>query len=338
MKVMKDELLNWTLLQGSKLGYKDILSLDPLREQASLRSYFRALTNTGTKIVVSTKPDSEENKLFESHSNFLIKNGIAVPKVEASDHKKGLMILEDFGDKVLQLEIDPKNKEEFYKNAIKQIHKIQSCKPSPGLSRLTAEILSDQMKLSEEWFLSGLLNMKFSDYENQVLKNSWNIISTECSKQPYTLCHFDFEFRNLMLLSEGNIGILDFQDLCIAPYTIDLVSILKDLENPLTNKELIDYLQFYYEANQDSGEISKSSLEDLKKDVDFAGFQRQFRILGTLSRLHLRDQKSFRLFDLIQTLKFLFEDSINYPDLREMGELLKDKVEPKLIKTLESIK
>ena len=338
MKVMKDELLNWTLLQGSKLGYKDIISFDPLREQASLRSYFRATTNNGTKILVSSKPGSEENKLFKLHSNFLIKNGIAAPKVEASDHERGFMLLEDFGDKVLQLEIDSKNKEEFYKKAIKQIHKIQSCNPSSGLTKLTAKILRDQMKLFEEWFLSGLLNLKFSDYDNQVLKDSWNIISTECSKQPYTLCHFDFEFRNLMLLSEGNIGILDFQDLCIAPYTIDLVSILKDLENPLTNKELIDYLQFYYEGNQDFGEISKSKLDDLKKDVDFAGFQRQFRILGTLSRLHLRDQKSFRLSDLIQTLKFLHEDSINYPDLKEMGELLKDKVEPKLIETLESIK
>ena len=338
MKVMKDELLNWTLLQGSKLGYKDIVSFDPLREQASLRSYFRATTNNGTKILVSSKPGSEENKLFKLHSNFLIKNGIAAPKVEASDHERGFMLLEDFGDKVLQLEIDSKNKEEFYKKAIKQIHKIQSCNPSSGLTKLTAKILRDQMKLFEEWFLSGLLNLKFSDYDNQVLKDSWNIISTECSKQPYTLCHFDFEFRNLMLLSEGNIGILDFQDLCIAPYAIDLVSILKDLENPLTNKELIDYLQFYIEGNQDSDEISKSTLEDLKKDLDFAGFQRQFRILGTLSRLHLRDQKSFRLSDLIQTLKFLHEDSINYPDLKEMGELLKDKVEPKLIKTLESMK
>ena len=338
MKVMKDELLNWTLLQGSKLGYKDIISFDPLREQASLRSYFRATTNNGTKILVSSKPGSEENKLFKLHSNFLIKNGIAAPKVEASDHERGFMLLEDFGDKVLQLEIDSKNKEEFYKKAIKQIHKIQSCNPSSGLTKLTAKILRDQMKLFEQWFLSGLLNLKFSDYDNQVLKNSWNIISIECSKQPYTLCHFDFEFRNLMLLSEGNIGILDFQDLCIAPYAIDLVSILKDLENPLTNKELIYYLQFYYEGNQDFGEISKSKLDDLKKDVDFAGFQRQFRILGTLSRLHLRDQKSFRLSDLIQTLKFLYEDSVNYPDLKEMGELLKDKVEPKLIKTLESMK
>ena len=338
MKVMKDELLNWTLLQGSKLGYKDIISFDPLREQASLRSYFRATTNNGTKILVSSKPGSEVNKLFKSHSNFLIKNGIAAPKVEASDHERGFMLLEDFGDKVLQLEIDSKNKEEFYKKAIKQIHKIQSCNPSSGLTKLTAKILRDQMKLFEEWFLSGLLNLKFSDYDNQVLKDSWNIISTECSKQPYTLCHFDFEFRNLMLLSEGNIGILDFQDLCIAPYAIDLVSILKDLENPLTNKELTNYLEFYYEGNQDFGEISKSKLDDLKKDVDFAGFQRQFRILGTLSRLYLRDQKSFRLSDLIQTLKFLHEDSINYPDLKEMGELLKDKVEPKLIKTLESMK
>ena len=79
MTEMKDDLLNWALLQGSSLGFKDIESLQPLREQASLRHYFRIQTNTGTKIGVISEPNSKQNELFEIHSNFLRKNGIKVP-------------------------------------------------------------------------------------------------------------------------------------------------------------------------------------------------------------------------------------------------------------------
>jgi len=80
-------------------------------------------------IGVISKPGSDENKLFEIHSQFLQENGIRVPKVEAFDHQKGFMILEDFGDKVLQLEINSKNKASFYQKSIMAIHKIQKCKP-----------------------------------------------------------------------------------------------------------------------------------------------------------------------------------------------------------------
>ena len=67
-----------------------------------------------------SEPNSKQNELFEIHSNFLRKNGIRVPKVEAFDHLKGFMILEDFGDKVVQLEINEENKEFLFKNHYKK--------------------------------------------------------------------------------------------------------------------------------------------------------------------------------------------------------------------------
>ena len=334
MTEMKDDLLNWASLQSSNLGFNTIVSLQPLREQASLRNYFRIETDKGTKIGVISEPRSKQNKLFKTHSNFLLENGISVPAVEAYDYEKGLMILEDFGDKVLQLEINSENRESFYKNAIKEIQKIQLCNTSTNLSILSRDKLEEQMQLFEEWFLRGFLNLVFSDGEQKLVVDSWKIISAECSHQDYVLCHFDFELRNLMLKEDGDIGILDFQDLCIGPYALDLVSIMKDIENPLSKIEFGEYLEFYLNELQCSyGEV-KLSMESLERDIDFAGFQRQFRILGTLSRLHLRDKKSFRLFDLIQTLKFLIEDSLKYDELKALSELLKEKVEPRLEKTL----
>ena len=48
-----------------------------------------------------------------------------------------------------------------------------------------------------------------------------------------------------MLLSNEAIGVLDFQDLCVGPYGIDLVAIIKDIDNPLSKKKLIEYSEFF---------------------------------------------------------------------------------------------
>ena len=336
MTEMKDDLLNWALKQRSSLGFEDIESLQPLREQASLRHYFRIHTDTGTKIGLISEPNSKQNELFEIHSNFLKKNGIKVPKVEVFDHQKGFMILEDFGDKVVQLVINEENKEFLFKKSLKQIHKLQVVQPPADLIKLTGERLNQQMSLFSEWFLTSFLELDYSTNDKKMINDSWDLIAKECSQQPHVLCHFDFELRNLMLLEKNEIGILDFQDLCLGPYAIDLVSILKDIENPLSHEDLLNCLQFYIDGNK-SNKLDKLKLSDVEKDLDFAGFQRQFRILGTLSRLHLRDKKSFRLKDLKQTLKFLQEDIEKYAPLKELATFLTEKVEPKLIKTLRDI-
>ena len=65
MTEMKDDLLDWTLSQSSNLGFSDVLEIKPLREQASLRNYFRIYTESNSMIGVISKSGSDENKLFE---------------------------------------------------------------------------------------------------------------------------------------------------------------------------------------------------------------------------------------------------------------------------------
>jgi len=292
------------------------------------------VSNNEVKIIF----DGKSYQALESDTiaSALLRNNIKVPRIEASNHRKGFMIVEDFGDKVLQLEMNLENQKEFYKEAINQIHKIQDIQPFQGLNILSEETLKQQMKLFEEWFLAGLLDLEYSDDEKSIVFEAYNFIAKECAQQPFVLCHFDFEFRNLMLTSDGSIGILDFQDLCVGPYTLDFVSILKDIENPLIDTDLSAYLKHCL-VGLDSSEISIPSFEGLKRDIDFGGFQRQLRILGTLARLHLRDKKSFRLNDLIQTLNFLMDDTANYEELKGLSDFLKKKVEPKLLQTLKAI-
>jgi aminoglycoside/choline kinase family phosphotransferase len=68
----------------------------------------------------------------------------------------------------------------------------------------------------------------------------------------------------------------------------------------------------------------------MKRWIDLAGLQRQLRILGTLTRLHLRDGKSYRLIDLKQTLLYMIDASSRYENLSKLSVFLQKKILPAL--------
>ena len=157
MTEMNHDLLDWVKSEGDNLGFKDITSAVKLREQASLRQYFRIFTDAGTYIGVVGNPNSDENKLFHTNAKYLRSNDVQVPDVMALNHEKGFLIVQDFGDLLLQHLIG-KNEDDFlYKEALSSLIKIQSCKPEPNLSYINIESLIAQMHLFEEWFLNALL-------------------------------------------------------------------------------------------------------------------------------------------------------------------------------------
>ena len=88
MTEMKDDLLNWASLQSSNLGFNTIVSLQPLREQASLRNYFRIETDKGTKIGVISEPRSKQNKtnISKTTSRSFCRVGIVIQNLVAPRH------------------------------------------------------------------------------------------------------------------------------------------------------------------------------------------------------------------------------------------------------------
>ena len=83
MTEMNHDLLDWVKSEGDNLGFKDITSAVKLREQASLRQYFRIFTDAGTYIGVVGSPNSDENQLFHTNAKYLRSNDVEVPDVMA---------------------------------------------------------------------------------------------------------------------------------------------------------------------------------------------------------------------------------------------------------------
>ncbi|MBV05981.1 MAG: hypothetical protein CMD53_01400 [Gammaproteobacteria bacterium] len=322
------------LYEWAKSKITDLGPMVPLREQASSREYYRALSSGKSFILAFSDPKKELNDEFIKFSDFLIRNNVSVPKVEAFDSEFGFMLIEDFGDKVFQDEINTNNRRELYLLAIEEIVKLQSVETNTEIQKLNNNSVKEQMELFEEWFLTGYLELEVSDLEKCVINDAYVYISRKFLGQKKVLCHFDFELRNLMLKEDGSVGVLDFQDLTYGPFSLDLVSLIKDIDNPISDKEIEYYLKAYISLANESGIDIEDDLTLVREGLDFAGLQRQLRILGTLSRLHIRDGKSFRLPDLKQTLLYTIEASQKYEELKEFSQYLESKVEPALTERL----
>ena len=76
------------------------------------------------------------------------------------------------------------------------------------------------------------------------LGEEWAAIVEELAAEPRVLCHRDYHSRNLML-HDGSLYIIDFQDARMGPDTYDLVSLLRDSYVDLTDRELDELIAYF---------------------------------------------------------------------------------------------
>ncbi len=69
-------------------------------------------------------------------------------------------------------------------------------------------------------------------------------IVEELAAEPRVLCHRDYHSRNLML-RDGSLYIIDFQDARMGPDTYDLVSLLRDSYVDITDRELDELIAYF---------------------------------------------------------------------------------------------
>ena len=333
---IEKRLFEWSNSMLISSGRTKADEIKPLRQEASSRKYYRLISKDESYIGVFSPPTVELNEQFIFLSEFFRKQGVTVPEVLFSDVENGWMLIEDFGDNSYQFKLNKKNFHHLFSAAIDEMISIHCCPLNSNIPFLEDDDLENQMLLFEEWFLNGLLEIKLSREEDELFSYLYKEILSDLTIQPYVLSHFDFESRNLMLLENGNTGVLDFQDAIFGPIFLDPVALIKDLYLDLTEQEESNLLEEYISRANELPKV-RLDIEDSKRSFDLTGLQRQLRILGTLSRLHLRDGKSFRLSDLNRTLNFVIETCSKYKELKEVSYYLQQKVVPLLTLTLKKI-
>ena len=301
-------------------------SCEPASSDASFRRYFRVKAQEGQFIVMDAPPQKENIEPFIRVAELLTRSQVNVPIIFQQNLTDGFLLLEDFGSQCFLDQLNADNATGLYHSAFDTLFNLQTntVTGNCGLPGYNEPLLQRELAIFEDWFLNQLLDI-------QIPTSIWEMVRkmlvTSALEQPSTCVHRDYHSRNLMLLSDDSLGVLDFQDAVIGPITYDLVSLLRDCYIAWPKQQVELWMTQYYDRLLQA-EVIACNPARFKRWFDLMGMQRHLKAIGIFSRLHLRDDKSNYLNDIPRTLSYVTSVCATYPELVEFSDFLQNHVLP----------
>ncbi len=320
----QDDLFKWV----QSVFPCDQDGMAPLPGDASFRRYFRVSSKGETRIAVDAPLNTERSDAFVGIAGALSAQGIQVPTIYAADLKQGFLLISDLGEGLYSAHLNSSNVDQLYSQAIDSLVKIQqTSREAYSFPQYDRALLLSECELFTEWYLGAHLKINLSPREQAMLSSTFERLIENALEQPTTVVHRDYHSRNLLQMSDGQVGVLDFQDAVIGPVTYDLVSLLKDCYVSWPNLNVTNWVQRYFEKARDAGIIQDVSMGQFIRWFDLMGVQRHLKCMGIFSRLYLRDGKSQFLADIPRLIDYILSASSRYPQLNGIAKLLQGKVQ-----------
>ena len=300
-----------------------VQTLRPASSDASFRRYFRVdLHENGTAIAMDAPPPQENVNPFIHAANVLRDTGVSVPQVLAQDIERGFLLLSDLGSTTYlhQLSIDTAHK--LYMDAIEALLLIQIHSKPGVVPEYNRELLLRELMLFPDWYVNQHIKLPLSSVQTAELMKVFDVILANNLAQPQVYVHRDYHSRNLMVLPDGNPGILDFQDAVYGPITYDLVSLLRDAYVQWDEEMVLDWVIRYWERAKHSGLPVNPDIDAFYRDFEFMGLQRHLKVLGIFARLNYRDGKENYLNDLPLVMEYTRKTAQRYKELAPLVRLL----------------
>jgi len=303
-----------------RIGEDFILS--DASSDASFRRYFRVKTSKKSLILMDAPPDKESISDYLKIGIEMVDHGIKVPKVFYKDQKLGFILMEDFGDKTFLKEFSLNRLKDLYVRAIDNIINMQLSLKINSLELYTQEKLYTEIRLFNEWYLDKYKKIKLDNKEIANLEIIFKKVVSDNITQNQCFVHRDYHSRNLMVLENNDLGILDFQDALVGPMTYDLVSLLKDAYIGLEEEDVIDLTINFWEKAVEKKLLQKGDFSDFFMQYELMGVQRHLKVLGIFSRLSIRDHKNNYLENIPLVEKYLLKASERYQFLSPLKKIL----------------
>jgi hypothetical protein len=297
---------------------------------ASFRRYFRLHHANGSFIAVDAPPDKENSRPFVAIAQALFAHGVKVPEVIAADFDLGFMLLSDFGDVLLCPSLTNDTVDGLYRLAMTELVHLQSC-PAPSnytLPPYDHAKLMTEMALFKDWFVAQYLGLTLNDDEIALIDRTCQQIADAVDQQPVVFVHRDYHSRNLMVLPDGGMGIIDFQDAVTGAITYDLVSLLRDAYIEWPTAQVQGWVEDFRQLLQANGQITHVNSEQFLQWFDWMGAQRHLKVVGIFARLSLRDGKHGYLNDIPLVFKYLLDEIKGYSLLQPFYQWVIEKIVP----------
>ena len=290
MRADQKEITNWL----SKTIGNSSFNIKELRQEASDRKYYRIKAENISYVLTDNFDKTDQSANFLYASKILKNSSVNVPEVLAFSEDLRFVLLQDLGDESLDIN-DEYNDEKILEMALEQLSKIYFSDQD-----VLKSVTKESLLLQTNSFMDFCREKKCSNDEIKSLENLRNELVHNLLNQQFIPSHNDFERRNLMMF-EGKLFVIDFQDLNMGPIGIDLASIMYEhsYEYP---KALIDNL---LEKHLKNNGLNASSAE-LKDMIMHALAHRSMRVVGTFNKYFKEGKLLNRKLDLEKFLKRIY--------------------------------
>ena len=311
----------------------------PLTGDASDRRYFRVLLRDEAAQVLAVHPGPIDFGAlpFVNVAKLLSEMPVPVPRILGHSDQLGIIALQDLGDVTLQAHLgaaSPAQHAALYRQAVSFIDTLQRrgaelASPDyvPYNIAFDVEKLTWELQFFTKHFLEAYRGAHLSAASREALAVEFAAIAEELASEPRVLCHRDYHSRNLML-HDGSLYIIDFQDARMGPDTYDLVSLLRDSYVDFTEAQVDAFIAFFLalrSGRPDSDGLSDH--EEFRRRFDLMALQRNLKALGTFGFQTTSRQNTVYIQYIPRTLNSARSNLMRYPRFARLTTLLAEHLD-----------
>ena len=308
-----------------------------LKGDASNRSYLRVGRWPDSHVVMVMPPGppkSEEASNggapvelpFVNVHRYLQALGVRVPRILRYDPGAGMLVLEDLGDVTFERALHGASREALYGRAVDLLARMRAAaeaRPDPRCLAFTRafdeELYTWELHHFREYGLEAWSGRAPSEAEQAELERAFAGIAGRLAAAPRGFTHRDYQSRNLMMTG-GDLVLIDFQDALQGPWQYDLVALLRDsyveLDAAMVEEMVDRWLSGY-------GQVSGRTPErkEFRRFFDLLTVQRKLKDAARFEFIHRVKKNPSFLPSIPASLRYAREAMERLSDDRDVSAL-----------------
>jgi len=266
---------------------------------------------------------------FAGNQAFMLAAGLPVPRIHAESTHEGLLLIEDFGDLTMTSARRryPDRRRLLYADAIALLHRMHNCGGSSETATCPAFSLDfDVEKYRYEydfhvcrWLIGHHWQTTPTHAEQTALEAGFRWIGERLAAPDRVFTHRDYQTSNLMVLDDGSLGLLDFQDARMGLRQYDLASLLYDSYVDVGEPERADLAESYRLGGAGTPE---ADAEEYYALLGVAAIQRKLHDAGAFVYTAAHRGKSEFLKHVPAAVQTATTLMASVPECREAGAIL----------------
>ena len=303
----------------------DRIELARLPAEASTRQFFRVSTGVSTFVAMLSPPDTEDNPRFARLTDLFRKHGLGTPQVHATDFDRGMLLLEDLGERDFAAAYAAGETDVALGAAVADLVKLQTV-VSDDIPPYTTTRFADELAIFADWLLGRFVGVDVPPAWADVAET---LVEATQSVPPRTV-HRDYHCRNLIWRHDATVGIVDFQDALLGPACYDIASLLRDCYVEFDEARVATWRhRFFALADLDCAEST------FNRAFDLTAIQRQLKAVGIFARLYLHRGRPSHLGDIVPVLGRVSRLGRDHPETAEFADWVANELLPRVAERLE---